>query len=94
MALPWYLSSVSIWFRFASDGVIVWSSRVCFTYFSVLVKSNSGPQKLRPRPMKARMVDSYIMENAKAIKPNVNRSPPTSLAGFVLRRAPRFLFRV
>jgi len=34
MASPWYLSSFSIWFRFVSDGVIVWSSRVCFTYFS------------------------------------------------------------
>jgi len=57
VGLPWYLSSVSIWFRFVSDGVIVGSSRVCFTYFSVPTYSSSAPQKVRPRPMKARIED-------------------------------------
>ena len=83
MGLPWYLSSDSIWFRFVSDGIVVESSIVCFTYFSGLMYSDSAPQKVRPRPMKARMVDSQIMETARAVKPNANRSHPTSLFGIL-----------
>jgi len=37
MPLPWYSSSVSIWSRFVSDGVIVASSRVFLMCFSGLM---------------------------------------------------------
>lgn len=40
------------------DGIIEGSSRVCFTYFSVVMQRVNVPQKVRPRPMKARIEDA------------------------------------
>jgi len=86
-ALPWYPSSVSILSMFANLGSSVELSRISLTYFSVVMYSVSAPQKVRPRPMKARTEDSRFMEKAMAIKPRVNRNQLTSLVGLVLCEA-------
>ena len=83
MQLPWYLSSfssLSISFR---DEITAEFNKVCFTYLSVPMYSNSAPQKVRPSPTKVRREDAKIIEIARAIKPNVNRIQLTFLAGLV-----------
>jgi len=58
VGLPWYSSSASIWFMSARVGSVVVFSSFSFTYFPGRMKRSSAPQKVRPKPMNARMTCS------------------------------------
>ena len=63
------------------------SRRSALMYFSGFMYKRSAPQKVRPRPMKARMDDAYGMDSIREIMPKNSRMYPIISDGFFLCNA-------
>ena len=70
-----------MWLMVLSEAMAVESRRSALTSFVGLMNSRSAPQKVRPKPMKARMDDSYEMDSMRDIMPKVSRVYPVILEG-------------
>jgi len=55
--------------KVSSDGAAVESSTVDFTYRSRFRYKKRKPQKVSPKPMKARMEEAYTIEKIRASIP-------------------------
>ena len=73
-----------MWLMVLSEEMAVESRRSALTSFVGLMNSRSAPQKVRPRPMKARMDDSYGMDSIREITPKNSRMYPIIRDGFFL----------
>ncbi len=65
-----------------SEEMAVESRRSALTSFVGLMNRRSAPQKVRPRPMKARIDDSYEMDTIREITPKDSRMYPIIPDGF------------
>lgn len=76
---PLYSSSFMILFKFSMDEIAVESINVAFTYFSCLRYMRRAPQKVRPKPIKAKIEDAKIIELTSATIPQRRIVHPTAL---------------
>lgn len=72
-----------MWLMVLSEEMAVESRRSALTSFVGLINSKSAPQKVRPKPMKARMDDSYEMDSRRDTMPKDSRAYPVILEGCI-----------
>jgi len=83
IAFPLRFEFDIMWLMVLSEEMMVEFRRSALTSFVGVINSKSAPQKVRPRPMKARMDDSYRIEGIREIMPKDSRMYPIIPDGLV-----------